>query len=135
MKRLLYVMAASVASVAMCSMTTGCRMPPPCNDGDTVAASEFEPYDTTSKVHAVQTATVNPHAVIESVGIYYIGDGSTRERLQLVSYPSRRDTLSYGKTRHLRVKGSADYGCVVRVKFYVLNGTDSLVSAIENVMQ
>ena len=109
-------------------LTKGCRISPPCDDGDTVAACEFEPEDTAAKaqpVRAVQTA------VTDSVGIYYIGDGSTCTHLQLVSYPSRRDTVVYGKTLHVRVKGSAAFGSVVRVQFYLLNGRDSLVRAVE----
>ena len=39
----------------------------------------------------------------------------------------------YGKTRHVKVKGSADFNNVVRVRFYVLNGKDSLVSYVEQV--
>ena len=46
----------------------------------------------------------------------------------------RFDTLVYGKTRHVKVKGSADFNSVVRVKFYLLNGKDSLVSAVEQVV-
>ena len=71
--------------------------------------------------------------VADSVGLYYIGSGSTREFIQLVSYPSRRDTTVYGKTRHIRVKGSAEINNVVRVKYYLLNGKDSLVKEVEQV--
>ena len=70
-------------------------------------------------------------AIIDSVGIYYIGSGSSKEKLQLVSYPSRRDTFEYGKTRHVKVKGCADINHVVRVDFYLFNGKDSLVKAVE----
>lgn len=73
--------------------------------------------------------------VKDSADIYYVGDGSNRQFLQLVSYPSKRDTLVYGKTRHVKVKGSADFGRVVRVRFYLLNGTDSLVSGVEEVKE
>ncbi len=51
--------------------------------------------------------------------------------LQLVSYPSRRDTIFYSKTRHVKVKGSAAIGNVVRVGFYLFNGRDSLVNYVE----
>ena len=52
-----------------------------------------------------------------------------------MSYPSKRDTFVYGKTRHIKVKGSADFNNVVRVKFYLLNGKDSLVSTVEQVVE
>lgn len=132
MKKLIYFAAAFAFAAAVSTTTTGCRIPPPTDDGDTVAASEFEPEDTTA-AHRQNTKTKAPATVKDSAGIYYIGEGSTKELLQLVSYPSRRDTLVYGKTRHVRVKGSADFGSIVRVKFYLLHGTDSLVSAVEQV--
>ena len=50
-----------------------------------------------------------------------------------MSYPSRRDTTVYRKTRHIRVKGSAEINNVVRVKYYLLNGKDSLVKEVEQV--
>ena len=64
-----------------------------------------------------------------------IGSGSSKEKLQLVSYPSRRDTFEYGKTRRIKVKGCADINHVVRVDFYLLNGKDSLVKAVEEITQ
>ena len=133
MKKLIYFAAAFVFAAAVSTTSTSCHIPPPTNDGDTVAASEFEPEDISAAHRRLQTKTVAQATVKDSVGMYYVGDGSTKSQLQLVSYPSRRDTLVYGKTRHVRVKGSADFGCVVRVKFYVLHGTDSLVSAVEQV--
>ena len=69
----------------------------------------------------------------DSVGIYYIGSGSTKDIIQLVSYPSRRDTMIYSKTRHIKVKGNADINHVVRVDYYLLNGKDSLVKYVEEV--
>ena len=53
--------------------------------------------------------------------------------IQLVSYPSRRDTMIFGKTRHVKVKGNADINHVVRVDYYLLNGKDSLVKYVEEV--
>ena len=73
-------------------------------------------------------------AVVDSTDIFYVGTGSTKQFLQLVSYPSKRDTLVYGKTLHIKVKGSADFNNVVRVRFYLLNGKDSLVSAVEQIV-
>lgn len=118
-------------------MTTVSCFAPSYKDGDTVAASEFEPTDTSllsKKKLADSIKLGGKSAVVDSVGIYYVGTGSTKQFLQLVSYPSRRDTLVYGKTRHVKVKGSADFNSVVRVKFYLLNGKDSLVSAVEQVV-
>ena len=67
------------------------------------------------------------------MGIYYIGSGSTKDIIQLVSYPSRRDTMIYSKTRHVKVKGNADINHVVRVDYYLLNSKDSLVKYVEEV--
>jgi hypothetical protein len=39
----------------------------------------------------------------------------------------------YGKTLHIKVKGSAEINNVVRVKYYLLNGKDSLVKEVEQV--
>ena len=72
-------------------------------------------------------------AIKDSVGIYYIGSGSTKDIIQLISYPSRRDTMIFGKTRHVKVKGNADINHVVRVDYYLLNGKDSLVKYVEEV--
>lgn len=100
---------------------------------DTVAASEFYPIDT-SAAHAKKMAKI---AAIkngkDSVGIYYVGSNSTKDLIELVSYPSRRDTMMYSKTRHIKVKGNADINHVVRVDFYLLNGKDSLVKYVEEV--
>ena len=135
MKKLLYVVATLVATTFI-TTTSSCRFAPDQNDGDTVAASEFEPVDTTAQ-HAQKVAQKDSlqKSIVDSVGIYYVGCGSTKDRLQLLSYPSRRDTLEYGKTRHVKVKGSADINHVVRVQFYLLNGKDSLVKYVEEVVK
>ena len=134
MKKLLYIVAAMIATTAPITMTTSCKFAPNPNDGDTVAASVFYPEDTTT-THAKKMAknAATQKAVVDSVGMYYVGSGSTKDRIQLVSYPSRRDTLEYGKTRHVKVKGNADFDHVVRVQFYLLNGKDSLVKYVEEV--
>lgn len=133
MKKLLYLVATMIAT-SFITTTTSCKFAPDPNDGDTVAASEFYPEDT-SALHAKKVAknAASQKAIVDSVGIYYIGSGSSKERLQLVSYPSRRDTVEYGKTRHIKVKGSADIDHVVRVQFYLFNGKDSLVKYVEEV--
>lgn len=109
--------------------TTSCRKLHREEDmGDTVAASMFEPADT----HVVKTAKSKKAAVVkDSANLYYIGFGSTHELLQLVSYPSRRDTLAFGKARRLRVNGSADYDHIVRPTFFVLKSGDSIVSRLD----
>lgn len=134
MKKLLYFVAAIVATTTI-TTATSCKFAPSQDDGDTVAASEFYPEDTTA-LHAKKVAknAAAQKAIVDSVGMYYIGSGSSKERLQLVSYPSRRDTLEYGKTRHIKVKGSADIDHVVRVQFYLFNGKDSLVKYVEEVL-
>lgn len=136
MKKIFFMLPLILVAMIV-GMLTGCRFAQSCKDGDTVAASEFEPADTSNAKHSVNDTLKKDSsfkAVVDSVGIYYVGTGSTKQFLQLVSYPSRRDTLVYGKTRHVKVKGSADYNNIVRVKFYLLNGKDSLVSAVEQVV-
>lgn len=113
--------------------STSCKFAPDQHDGDTVAASEFYPEDT-SAIHAKKMAKMAAiKAGKDSVGIYYIGSSSTKDIIQLVSYPSRRDTMIYSKTRHIKVKGNADINHVVRVDYYLLNGKDSLVKYVEEV--
>lgn len=134
MKKILYFVAALVFATTSITTTTSCKFAPDQNDGDTVAASEFYPEDTAA-AHAKKAAknAAAQKAIVDSVGMYYVGSGSTKDKIQLVSYPSRRDTLLYGKTRHVKVKGSADIDHVVRVDFYLLNGKDSLVKYVEEV--
>ena len=99
MKKLLYFAAVVIAATASVSTATSCKFAPSQNDGDTVAASEFYPEDT-SALHANKMARIKAQkAMTDSVGIYYIGSVSSKEKLQLVSYPSRRDTFEYGMTR------------------------------------
>ena len=117
-------------------MLTSCRFATSYKAGDTIAASELEPADTSLASSRLSTDTLKrvAQAVVDSTDIFYVGTGSTKQFLQLVSYPSKRDTLVYGKTLHIKVKGSADFNNVVRVRFYLLNGKDSLVSAVEQVV-
>ena len=133
MKKILCFVAALAATTFITTTSTSCKFAPDQHDGDTVAASEFYPIDT-SAIHAKNMAKM---AVVkagkDSVGIYYIGSGSTKDIIQLVSYPSRRDTMIYSKTRHIKVKGNADINHVVRVDYYLLNGKDSLVKYVEEV--
>ena len=130
MKKILCFVAALAATSFITTTSTSCKFAPDQHDGDTVAASEFYPIDT-SAIHAKKMAAIK--AGKDSVGIYYIGSGSTKDIIQLVSYPSRRDTMIYSKTRHVKVKGNADINHVVRVDYYLLNGKDSLVKYVEEV--
>lgn len=136
MKKILCFVAALAATSFITTTSTSCKFAPDQHDGDTVAASEFYPIDT-SAIHAKKMAKMAKMAAIkagkDSVGIYYIGSGSTKDIIQLVSYPSRRDTMIYSKTRHIKVKGNADINHVVRVDYYLLNGKDSLVKYVEEV--
>lgn len=113
-------------------LPTSCKLAPKDDPGDTVAASVFEPIDTAA-VNAKQRAYAKAHPVVDSVDIFYVGSGSNNSKLQLVSYPSKRDTLLYSKARHMKKSGNADFGHVVRVKFYVSHG-DSLVNSVEEVL-
>lgn len=132
MKKLLYFVAILFAT-SIVTTTTSCKFAPNENDGDTVAASVFYPEDTTTHAKKQSKNASAQKAIVDSVGMYYVGSGSTKDRIQLVSYPSRRDTLLYSKTRHVKVKGNADIDHVVRVDFYLLNGKDSLVKYVEEV--
>ena len=114
-------------------LPTSCKLAPSDNPGDTVAASAFEPIDTAA-VSAKQRAYAKAHPIKDSIDIFYVGEGSTRSKLQLVSYPSKKDTLLYSKARHIKKSGNADFGHVVRVKFYVSHG-DSLVNSIEELIK
>lgn len=134
MKKILYFVAAIAATTLITTTGTSCKFAPEQQDGDTVAASEFYPEDTSS-THAKKMAkkTAEQAAIVDSTDIFYIGSGSTKDIIQLVSYPSRRDTFIYSKTLHIKVKGNADINHVVRVDYYLLNGKDSLVKYVEEV--
>lgn len=110
---------------------SSCHMAPKDNPGDTVAASVFAPIDTAA-LNRKARAYAKAHPVKDSVDIFYVGDGSTRKQLQLVSYPSKKDTLLYSKARHMKKSGNADFGHVVRIKFYISKG-DTLVQSVEEV--
>lgn len=112
---------------------SACKMAPKDNPGDTVAASEFYPPDTAAL--ARQAALARKAAPVkDSIDIFFVGEGSSRRQLQLLSYPSRRDTLSFSKARHVRVKGNADIGHVVRVAFWISQRGDTLVQRVEEIV-
>ncbi len=127
MRKILYLM---FLAMAVQLFPTACKMAPSNDPGDTVASSVFAPLDTAAINRRARAKAAKLANAKDSVGIFYIGSGSTKQRLQLVSYPSRRDTLEYGKARHLKRSGNTDVGSVVRVAFWVSKG-DSLVKSVE----
>ena len=82
--------------LAMISVSS-CKYAPKEELGDTVAASVFDVFDTQNKPAKPKKAQT---AVKDSACIFVIGDGSDRHTLHLLSFPSRRDTFTYGKARH-----------------------------------
>lgn len=127
-------LAVLTTAVATLAVTSSCRFQPKDDPGDTVAAKYFEPVDTSSAAYKAKLKARKAAApVVDSVDIFYIGEASTHRQVQLLSYPSRRDTLTYSRTSHIKVTGNADFGHVVRVKFWVSPGGDSLVSRITEV--
>ncbi len=110
-------------------VTASCRMQPSPDLGDTIPESVFW-LDTAKPKQVKKTAAV----VRDSLDIFYVGTGSTPSLLQLVSYPSHRDTLMAGKRKPLRVVGNADYGHVVRITWHHRSATDSVVSSVEEIV-
>ena len=108
-----------------------CRMAPKDNPGDTVASAEFYPPDTTqiNRLHRADSTAMARRP--DSINVFYVGEGSTRHELQLVSYPSRRDTIMRSKARHIRVEGKADFGTVVRIKLWTSQRGDTLVKEVK----
>ena len=108
-----------------------CRMAPKDNPGDTVASAEFYPPDTTQiNRHRRADSTVVTQRP-DSTDLFYVGEGSTRRELQLVSYPSRCDTVVRYKARHIRVEGRADVGSVVRIKLWASHRGDTVVKEVK----
>lgn len=128
MRKIMFLVGVLAASALA---TTSCRMAPNQDPGDTVEARVFEPIDTTGRAAKLRHDTAA--IVRDSADIYYIGTGSTATEVQLVSYPSRRDTAVYAKGRHLQVRGSADYGRVVRARLWTSAGGDTLVTELEEI--
>lgn len=80
--------------------SASCKFAPSQELGDTVAAEIFEPIDT-AVLKQQQREKISKAK--DSVDIFIIGEGSTRDKLQLISYPSHRDTMLFGKKRPLKV--------------------------------
>lgn len=114
------------------TLFTSCKMAPKQDPGDTVAASVFAPIDTAALHRKQRAEQARLRNAKDSINIFYIGAGSTDKKIQLISYPSQRDTLTCSKARHMKRSGSTDAGHIVRVKFYVSRG-DSLVQGLEEV--
>lgn len=112
-------------------VSTSCRMAPSTDLGDTVEAKYFEPYDSTK--HKTTRQQAHPVPIQDSLDIYVIGPASTSDRVQLLSYPSRRDTMVYAKGRHIKVVGNADFYHVVRAKFWISEAGDTLVTRLEEI--
>ena len=110
-------------------LTAGCKFAPKQQLGDTVSAQVFEPVDPTKAILKTRNDSIEQPK--DSVDIFIIGEGSTSRFLQLISYPSRRDTAFYGKRRPFRVRGSAQYGRVVRIGFVTDSLGKNLVKTIE----
>jgi hypothetical protein len=106
-----------------------CRMAPPTNLGDTVEAKYFEPYDSIN--HDTTSAKKQQAIIQDSLDIYVIGPGSTATHVQLLSYPSCRDTMIYTKGKHIKVTGNADFYHVVRAKFRISEVGDTLVTHLQ----
>ena len=108
-----------------------CRMAPKDNPGDTVASAEFYPPDTTqiNRLHRADSTAVARRP--DSINVFYVGEGSTRRELQLVSYPSRRDTIVRRKARRIRVEGRADVGSIVRIKLLASHRGDTVVKEVK----
>lgn len=124
MRKILYL---CIPVIAFSLMTTSCRMAPKEELGDTVAAKVFEPIDTAA-LHRKQAAKMKN--IKDSTDIFYVGPATDQKSLQLISYPSRRDTLTMGRTRHIKRYGSTDVGNIVRIALWT-KGKDTLVSRIE----
>ena len=122
-----------ILCIAAMTVSTSCKMAPSDNPGDTVAASVFEPADTSAHVAKSKNNTANIKNIKDSTDIFFVGEGSTKQNLQLVSYPSKRDTTTYYKAKHLKVTGNADFGHVVRIGFYHLPSGDSIVTSVTEV--
>lgn len=76
MKKLFLFVSALIVST---SVTMSCKFAKEDNPGDTVAASVFEPYEPKAKPDTA-TAAIVASSTKDSVGIYYIGEGSGKAR-------------------------------------------------------
>lgn len=139
MRKLLFF---AIAVIFASMVSVSCRMAPNEQLGDTLAASVFEPEDTTTAVVAVaepDSAALEEVAqalasIVDSTDVFVVGAETNRQWIQLLSYPSRRDTTLYGKGQHFKATGSTEPGTVVRVKFYALPSGTRIVTRTEQVI-
>ncbi len=122
-----------ICCIAAMFASTACRYAHEDKLGDTVAAINFDPSLAPKPKQPTAPDTSKTQPTTDSTDIFIIGDGSTRRTLQLLSYPSKRDTAIFRKAQHIRISGSADYGRVVRVTFFCLPSGDSLVNTVTEV--
>lgn len=111
-------------------ISISCKFAPSSDMGDTVTAAVFAPID---KTVLAKDTIKQKNNVPDSTDVFIIGDGSTRRLLQLISYPSQRDTMMFGKKRPLKIKGSTQFGSVVRVGFVFGKDSVKLVKTIEEI--
>ena len=121
--------------IAAQAVTVSCCMAPSQDDGDTVAAKEFYPPDTAALRKAAANDSTVTKAVTDSADIFVIGPASTKHEVQLLSYPSRRDSTLYYKSRRIKVRGNADVGHVVRAVFFTTEKGDTIVTRITELKQ
>ena len=139
--RKLLLFAVVLVTASVCSVS--CRMAPNEQLGDTLAASVFEPEDTMKGREVVEvepdSAALEEAAralasIVDSTDIFVVGAETNRQWIQLLSYPSRRDTTLFGKGQHFKATGSTEPGTVVRVKFYALPSGTRIVTRTEQVI-
>lgn len=88
------------------------------------------PPDTAALRKAAANDSTVTKAVTDSADIFVIGPASTKHEVQLLSYPSRRDSTLYYKSRRIKVRGNADVGHVVRAVFFTTErATPSLLAS------
>ena len=120
--------AVSIATLTITALTTtGCRFAPKDDPGDTVAASE--PVDTSSAAYKARHKKILA-AGKDSTDIFYIGEGSNRRTLRLISYPSKKDTIEMKRKRHIDVYGRTDAGHIVKVIWEVTAQGDTVVTQL-----
>lgn len=139
--RKLLLFAVVLVTASVCSVS--CRMAPNEQLGDTLAASVFEPEDTMKGREVVEvepdSAALEEAAralasIVDSTDIFVVGAETNRQWIQLLSYPSRRDTTLFGKGQHFKATGSTEPGTVVRVKFFALPSGTRIVTRTEQVI-
>lgn len=103
------------ACLTMTAFLTGCDRPKAVNPdlvlGDTVPASVFEPRDSADGFEKNNDA--------DSAGVFTIGEGTDGSSLQLISWPSGRDTAVVARAAHMEREGGQTFGvgAVCRVTF------------------